>query len=126
METSVQGFSTGILDIYGFEIFEKNGFEQVKFKPIFNTKIVGIICLCLVLVLHQLCQRETATNLHRTDSQSRTGKRKSFVCFWDFGERKKSNLGRVDKKVGKSDSNLVDKFALFSDFTRVQFERVVS
>jgi myosin I len=28
METTSQGQSTGILDIYGFEIFEKNGFEQ--------------------------------------------------------------------------------------------------
>jgi myosin-1 len=28
METNVQGYNTGILDIYGFEIFEKNGFEQ--------------------------------------------------------------------------------------------------
>jgi len=28
MVTTSQGQSIGILDIYGFEIFEKNGFEQ--------------------------------------------------------------------------------------------------
>lgn len=30
MVTTTPGYSTGILDIYGFEIFEKNGFEQAS------------------------------------------------------------------------------------------------
>lgn len=35
METPSQEHCIGILDIYGFEIFEKNGFEQVSATPLF-------------------------------------------------------------------------------------------
>nr|CAD7202086.1 unnamed protein product [Timema douglasi] len=56
METNVQGQNIGILDIYGFEIFEKNGFEQFCINFV-NEKLQQIF-IELTLKAEQLDCRE--------------------------------------------------------------------
>ena len=53
METDHQGLQIGILDIYGFEIFEQNGFEQFCINFV-NEKLQQIF-IELTLKAEQVC-----------------------------------------------------------------------
>ena len=55
METDgSEGFTIGILDIYGFEIFQQNGFEQFCINYV-NEKLQQIF-IELTLKAEQVCQ----------------------------------------------------------------------
>ena len=53
MQTAEQGHNVGILDIYGFEIFQRNGFEQFCINFV-NEKLQQIF-IELTLKAEQVC-----------------------------------------------------------------------
>jgi myosin-1 len=65
-----QGLSIGVLDIYGFEVFQVTTFFLENF---FSSSLLNLkIEKCFRTILHQLCKREITTNLHRVHSSIRT------------------------------------------------------
>jgi hypothetical protein len=54
MVTTADGYTMGILDIYGFEIFQQNGFEQFCINYV-NEKLQQIF-IELTLKAEQVCQ----------------------------------------------------------------------
>ena len=78
MEKEKEEMSIGVLDIYGFEIFEVWSPDEKErtinfcwiLKPFsFSRTEQSVWTIC-----HQLCQRETAANLHWTHTQNGAGR----------------------------------------------------